>query len=378
MKLSLALLLSATMLAGCATTADRPGTDTAATTPVAAAPAAKPAYGTFGFDEAGMDRSVKPGDNFYNYASGTWTKNTPIPADKSNYGAFNILSDLSGSRTREILDAAAKDPASKIGTAYASYLDRAAIDAKGMAPVQPLLTRIKATTKADYSTLLGELSRVGVRGPIAAGVGQDDKNPKAYVFGIYQAGLNLPDRDYYLSTDAKLAEAKAAYQVHVARLLALAGETNAAPRAEAIVDLETAIAKVSWTRIDSRDATKTYNKMTLAQLQKAAPGLDFAAMLKASGADNVGDVVVAQPSAVTAISRLVRAAPIGVLRDQLVYNTSTTRCTTSPTCCPSRSTMKASLSTAPRSAVRPSRRNVGSGACSSPAAPWMTRSASST
>ena len=110
MKLSLAMLLSATILAGCATTSEtaKPG-DMAAAAPVAAAPAAKPAYGSFGFDEAGMDRSVQPGDNFYNYASGTWTKNTPIPADKSNYGAFNILSDLSEARTREILDGVAGD-----------------------------------------------------------------------------------------------------------------------------------------------------------------------------------------------------------------------------------------------------------------------------
>ncbi|MEG3086226.1 M13 family metallopeptidase [Sphingomonas sp. PB4P5] len=320
MKLSLALLLSATMLAGCAT-AGAPVADAPAATPVSYTAAAKPAYGTFGFDEAGMDKTVQPGDNFYNYASGTWTKTTPIPEDKSNYGAFNILSDLSESRTREILDGVATDPNSKIGMAYATYLDRAAIDAKGLAPVQPLLAKIKATPKAGYSALIGELSTIGVRGPLNAGVGQDDKNPNAYIFGIYQGGLNLPDRDYYLSKDAKLAEAKTAYQVHVAKMLTLAGEPNATARAKAIVDFETAIAQVSWTRIDSRDATKTYNKMTLAQLQKLAPGLDFAAMIKAGGAPAVSDLVVAQPSAVAGIAKLVQAAPIAVLRDQLIVNT---------------------------------------------------------
>jgi putative endopeptidase len=321
MKMSLALLLSATMLAGCATT-DQSVADAPVATPAAeTAVAARPAYGTFGFDESGMDKTVQPGDNFYNYASGSWTKNTPIPEDKSNYGAFNILSDLSESRTREILDGVATDPNSKIGVAYATYLDRAAIDAKGLAPVQPLLAKIKATPKAGYSALVGELSTIGVRGPLNAGVGQDDKNPNAYIFGIYQGGLNLPDRDYYLSADAKLAEAKAAYQVHIAKMLTLAGEPNAAARAKAIVDFETAIAKVSWTRIDSRDATKTYNKMTLAQLQKLAPGIDFAAMIKAGGAPAVSDLVVAQPSAVAGIARLVQAAPIAVLRDQLIVNT---------------------------------------------------------
>ena len=314
------LLLSATALAGCATTPRQNATPAAeAAAPVAAPVAAKPEYGTFGFDEAGMDRTVKPGDNFYDYASGTWTKNTPIPADKSNYGAFNILSDLSESRTRGILDEQAKDPSSKIGIAYATYLDRAAIDAKGMTPIQPMLARIKGVTKKNYSALIGELSRDGVGAPIAGGVGQDDKNPNAYVFGIYQSGLGLPDRDYYLSTDAKLAAAKTAYQAHIAKMLTLAGEANGAARAKAIVDFETAIAKASWTRIESRDATKTYNKMTVAQLQKLAPGIDFAAMFKAGGAQNVTEVVVAQPSAVAAISRLVAAAPIGVLRDQLIF-----------------------------------------------------------
>jgi putative endopeptidase len=312
------LLLSATALAGCATM-KAPDAAPAAEASVAATPmAAKPAYGTFGFDEAGMDRTVQPGDSFYNYTSGTWAKNTPIPADKSNYGSFNILSDLSEARTREILDEQAKDPSSKIGIAYSTYLDRAAIEAKGMAPIQPILNKIKGATKKTYSTLLGELSRDGIVGPIAGGVGQDDKNPNAYVFGIYQSGLGLPDRDYYLSTDAKLAAAKTAYEAHIAKMFTLAGEANAAARAKAIVAFETAIAKVSWTRIESRDATKTYNKMTVAQLQKLAPGIDFAAVFKAGGANTVTDVVVAQPSAVGAISKLVAAAPIGVLKDQLI------------------------------------------------------------
>lgn len=323
MKVSLAaLLLSATALSACATANDKPApvTETAAPVAVAnAAPAAKPEYGTFGFDEAGMDRSIQPGDSFYGYASGTWAKNTPIPADKSNFGSFGVLADLSEARTHGILQEQAKDPSSKIGLAYAAYLDRAAIDAKGLAPIQPLLTKIKGVTKAGYSALLGELSRDGIGGPIGAGVGQDDKNPNAYIVSIYQAGLGLPDRDYYLGKDAKLAETKVAYQAHITKMLTLAGEQNAAARAKAIVDFETAIAKVSWTRTDSRDATKTYNKMSVPQLQKLAPGIDFATLFKVGGANNVTDVIVAQPSAIAAISKLVRAAPISVLRDQLVY-----------------------------------------------------------
>src|SRR6185436_11565240 len=104
----------------------------------------------------------------------------------------------------------------------------------------------------------------GIGGPFGAGVGQDDKNPEVYVMGLGQSGLGLPDRDYYLSADADKVAAKTAYQAHLAKMLTLAGETNADTRAKAVVDYETAIAQVSWTRVDSRDADKTYNKMTVA------------------------------------------------------------------------------------------------------------------
>ncbi len=302
-----ASLLAATAIAGV----------TAATSQSSPAKSTGAQYGSFGFDEKGMDRAVAPGDNFYAYANGTWSKDTPIPADKANYGAFNFLSDLSESRTRGILDAAAKDPNSKIGRAYATYLDRPAIDAKGLAPIQPWLAKVKGATRSTYPALVAEASRAGIGGPFGAYVGQDDKQPEVYALSLGQAGLGLPDRDYYLSTDAKLAETKAAYQAHIAKMLTLAGEPNAAARAAALVAFETEIARVSWTRVDSRDATKTYNKMSVADLAKAAPGFDFATYFKGVGAP-VDTLIVAQPSAITGIAKLVAAAPIGVLQDQLI------------------------------------------------------------
>lgn len=274
-------------------------------------------YGTFGFDEKGMDRAVAPGDNFYAFANGTWEKDTPIPADKANYGAFNLLSDLSESRTRGILDTAAKDPNSKIGRAYSTFLDRPAIDAKGLAPIQPWLAKVKGATRASYPALVAEASRAGIGGPFGAYVGQDDKLPEIYALSISQAGLGMPDRDYYLGTDAKLIETKTAYQAHIAKMLTLAGEPNAAARAAALVAFETEIARVSWTRIDSRDATKTYNKMSVADLAKAAPGFDFATYFKGIGTP-VDTLIVSQPTAVAGIAKLVAAAPIGVLQDQLI------------------------------------------------------------
>lgn len=280
-----------------------------------AATADKPQIGAFGFDEAGMDRSVAPGDDFYNYANGTWAKTTAIPADKSSFGAFDTLADLSRDRTRGILEAAAKQKGSKIGTAYATYLDTAAIEAKGLAPIKPWLDTIKRATKANYASLLAQADRNGVAIPFGSGVGQDDKAPETYVVEMRQSGLGLPDRDYYLQE--KNAKEKAAYETHLTKVLTLAGEPNAAARAKAIVDFETEIAKVSWTRVDSRDANKTYNKMTVAQLAQSAPGFDFVTYLKGVGTP-VDSLIVSQPSAVQGIAKLIGAAPIGVLQDQLL------------------------------------------------------------
>jgi putative endopeptidase len=127
----------------------------------------------------------------------------------------------------------------------------------------------------------------------------------------------MPDRDYYLSADPKQVQTKAAYEKHIANMLTLAGQKNAAARAQAIVAFETQIAQVSWTRVQSRDANKTYNKMTLAELQRSAPGFDFSGYFRASGA-RINSVIVRQPSAVSAIAKLVGAAPLEVLKDQLL------------------------------------------------------------
>ena len=279
---------------------------------------AKPTYGSYGFDAAGMDLSVKPGDDFYDHANGTWAKNTPIPADKSNYGAFNTLDELSRTRTRAILDAAKDDPASKIGAAYASYLDTAAVEAKGLAPIKPWMAEIKGVKdKAGYATLAAKAARAGISGPFRFYVGQDDKDPETYILSMSQGGLGLPDRDYYLDEKPEMAKIRAAYVAHLEAMLTLAGESDAKARAAALMAFETEVAKVHWTQIDSRDADKTYNKLTLAGLQKAAPGFDFAAYFKANGLTPT-DLLVAQPSAITGEAALIAKTPIAVLKDALL------------------------------------------------------------
>ena len=319
MKNWMVFLAAGTALAGCS--APPPPEVAAPVAPVEVAPPApapKPELGAFGFDATGMDRSVLPGDNFYQFANGTWARNTAIPADKSNYGMFTRLDDLSKERTRTIIEDAAKDSNNKIGTAYNAYLDTAAIEARGLAPFEPWLGEIKGLgNKSGLAALYAKADRMGIQTPFAFFVNQDDKNPDRYVTGLAQAGLGMPDRDYYLSTDPKIAETRALYLKHLTNVLNLAGEANAAARAKAILDFETSVAKVHWTQVESRDATKTYNLTSFANLVKRAPGYDFSAMLSGLGI-NASDVNVIQPSAVTGTAALVRKAPLGVLKDQLL------------------------------------------------------------
>jgi putative endopeptidase len=326
MRRLIPLLAVSTVLAGCASRGVTPAevreqtatVATAAEGPVAPATADRPQLGTFGFDEAGMDRSVAPGDSFYGFANGTWARNTAIPADKSNYGMFTMLDDLSRRRTREILDEARSDSNSKIGNYYAAYLDEAAIEAKGLAPIQPWLNEIRSLrSKAGYPALVARAARNSVSGPVVAFVNQDDKNPERYALLVVQSGLGMPDRDYYLSKDAKLAETRAAYEAHLARMFTLAGEPNGAARAKAILAFETAVAQAHWTQVESRDATKTYNKMSVAALARSAPGFDFRTYFRGIGAD-VSDVIVAQPSALKGIAAAVARTPLAVLKDQLL------------------------------------------------------------
>ncbi len=279
--------------------------------------AAKPDIGDFGFDLSGMDKSVQPGDDFYAYANGTWAKNTEIPADKSNYGMFTALADLSQTRTREILDVAKADPNSMIGRAYASYLDSAAVEAKGLAPIEPWLNKIRAVDKAGLAKLLAEADRSGVQHFFGGYVGQDDKNPDVYIYTMFQGGIGMPDRDFYLKENERNTKLQTAYLKHLENVLTLAGEKDAAARAKAIYDFEKQVATVHWDKNDSSDATKVYNKMTIAELAQAAPGFDWATFIRGIGV-NEDSILVSQPSAFTGEAKLLADAPIGVIRDMLV------------------------------------------------------------
>ena len=299
------------------TAAPAPKSPEKTSVPTAAVPG-KPIYGAFGLDLAGMDKTVKPGDNFAEYAGGTWARNTAIPEDRAAFGMFNVLQDLSTERTRGILETAMKTPGNKSGDMYASYMDEAAIEAKGATPIQPWIAQIKAAKdKTALAVEMAKLQRLGVGGMFGVGVSLDAKAPTNYIVSTGQSGLGLPDRDYYLKTDPKLVETKTAYQAYLAKMLGMIGEPNAEARAAAIVAFETQIATGHWTRIMSRDADKRYNKWAAADFAAKAPGFPWAEYQTALGVAQQPAYIVGQPSAIAAEAQLFQQTPLPVLKDYL-------------------------------------------------------------
>jgi putative endopeptidase len=295
--------------------------------PVLAADA-RPQVGTFGFDVAGMDVSVKPGDDFVAYANGKYLATLEIPADKTSFGMASGLNDLSQQRTRSIIEKAAASNAApgseaqKVGDFYASFMDEAAIEAKGIAPLKPKLDAIAAIrTKADYAELVGRNFRLGVPGPIFMGIGPDRKNPDRFVVQAGQSGLGLPDRDYYLDEkNPAFAEARTKYKQYIATVLGLAGFDNGAARADAIFALETAIARTHWTRVERRQAEKTYNPVPATALSTRFPGLNWDRLIAGSGIPVKGDIIIANPSAVEGTAKVIADADLAVLKDYMAFH----------------------------------------------------------
>jgi putative endopeptidase len=286
------------------------------------AAASRPQYGAFGFDAAGMDRAVAPGDSFYRYANGNWDRTTEIPADRSNYGMFITLDDLSRTRTHDILEEAARTPGSRIGDFYASYMDEAAVNAAGIAPIRPLLDEVRSIRdRSQWAAELGKMLRRSIRTPFNASVNSDERIPTQVIVHLRQSGLGLPDRDYYLSDDAALVQKRAAYQAYAAQLLTLAGEQDAEARASAILGFERGIAQVHWTRVENRDEERTYNKWAMADFARNAPGFDWAAFFREAGVADQPNLLVAQPSAFTGTARLIGETPQAVLNDYLLVRT---------------------------------------------------------
>ena len=272
-----------------------------------------PRMGTWGFDLGGRDLTTAPGQDFYDYANGTYLKNLEIPADRTNWGAATSLGELSQNRMRVVVEKAAADKAStgdvaKVGALYGSFMDEKAVEALGAKPLAADLAKIRAEkTRADIARTMGK-SLMSFGGSVFSGaVEQDAKDPDHYAVYLGQAGLGLPDRDYYLQPS--FAPQKAKYEEYVARVLTLAGWPEPAANAKAILALETEIAKVSWTRAERRDDVKTYNAYAADKLGELAPGFDWNAFLAGADLAKARNVVVQENTAFPKIAEIYAKTP---------------------------------------------------------------------
>jgi putative endopeptidase len=287
-----------------------------------------PSIGNFGFDLAGMDSAVKPGNDFNLYANGKWIKSAVIPGDRAYWGVWDVLDEKSRADTRAILEEAAAAHAAagtnqqKIGDYYASFMDEAAIEAKGTAPLKPQLDAIAAIQ--DYHQLaaaMGHALYAGDAMPVGLEVMSDFKRPDIAIGYLAQDGLGLPDRDYYLQDDPKMAEARNAYKAYVAKLLLLAGlaanDGDAAARANAVFDAEHRLAEIQWSRVQLRDIPAQYNPWGIADYAAKAPGFDWAAFFKGAGLDGQPMLVATTISAITGTAKIIPNVPLPVWRDYM-------------------------------------------------------------
>ncbi|MBS0410100.1 MAG: M13 family metallopeptidase [Proteobacteria bacterium] len=284
-------------------------------------------YGTWGFDSAGEDTATRPGDGFFQYANGGWLSKVDIPADKPGASLRLAMTDRVEANVHGLLEDAAAhavgEPTTvegKAGAFYKAFMDEARIEALGARPIAPELNAIRqAKGRPDLAALMGRANADFHGSLFQAAIDADPKTPTRYALFVDQAGLGLPDRDYYLQP--AFAAQKSAYQAYVARLLNLAGWPDPDPRAAEIVALETRIAEASWSKIEQRDPDKTYNPMSVGRLAALAPGFAWKAWLREGGVDGGvgGQVVVGERTAFPKLARIWSETPVETLKAWMAF-----------------------------------------------------------
>ena len=284
--------------------------------------AQKPVYGSWGYDPSAMDSSVKPGDDFWTYVNGSWDKKTQIAADRASAGPFVTLSDGAEKDVRQIVERLADDPSrdhlsQQIGDYYSSFMDTAAIEAAGTAPLKPYLAQINGAK--TRSQLLSLFIKPGFASPVDVGIAPNFKNPDAYAVFAGQATLGMPSREYYLEDNAKMKAHRAAYRDYIITIEKLAGLPDPEGSADRIIALETELSKVQWPAADRRDIDKIYNPMTRVQIMKLAPQFDWNATLAKGGLGAAKTIIVTEPSAVSGAGKILRSTPLSTWREWLAF-----------------------------------------------------------
>jgi putative endopeptidase len=320
MRWTLPLALTLTLIA-CANAPK--STEPATATPP---PAAQPAAPTLssGIDLENFDRNARPQDDFYRYVNGTWLTKTEIPADKNNYGAFTVLQDEAEKNLHAIAEEAARAGAAAgsdtqlVGDYYTSFMDEAKAESLGLAPLQPVLDRIAAIgDRPQLQAFLATAQILDVDNPIGVDIFADASNPEVNAMWLSQSGFGLPERDYYFSKEPRFADIRAAYVRHIENVFKLAGRKDAATVARTLMAFETKLAEASWPAVKLREIEKLYNPMSVAEAEKAAPGVDWSGWLAGLGVPDVQQIVVAQPDYFRAVGQALQKQPVATWRDYL-------------------------------------------------------------
>ncbi|MBP6021971.1 M13 family metallopeptidase [Ferruginibacter sp.] len=278
---------------------------------------------------ANLDSTVKPGDDFFDYANGGWIKRNPIPGEQSSWGIGNLVIEENLKRLREISEKAAASNAAKgsgdqkIGDFWSMAMDSAKIEADGLKPIQPLLDKLNAVTDTKgLITVVSDFKKIGSNTLFGEYVGQDAKKSDVMAYNLFQGGLGLPEREYYFKTDSATTNIRNEYVKYISKILTMAGEdaAAAATTAKNILAMETKLATVSRKLEDLRDPYKNYNKMAVADLSKMAGNIDWPTYLNNIGVKTVDSVIVGQPEFFKGLNAALTATPISDLKNYVKFN----------------------------------------------------------
>tara|TARA_R110000744_G_scaffold68920_10_gene140104 strand:+ start:2430 stop:4490 length:2061 start_codon:yes stop_codon:yes gene_type:complete len=282
-----------------------------------------------GIDKANMDLSVRPQDNFYRYVNGAWLNNNEIPGDKTSIGSFYDLRDEADDSVKAIIEelAATKDlkmgsDEQKVADLFRSFMDTETRNAAGTAPIQAIFDRINSLKdKNELATFFGENQKIGVGSPLAFYISVDAKDSTRYATHVWQSGLGLPDRDYYFNETERFAALRTGYIAHIENMFNLAGLKDGKAAAQTIMALETKLAGFHWTKVESRDSTKRYNKFNVSDLNTVTDAFNWTAFLEAQGVPAQKDLIVNQPSFVKGFGETFAATSLADWQTYLTFHT---------------------------------------------------------
>ena len=274
-----------------------------------------------------VSKTITPGTNFYEYVNEGWLKSTEIPADRSNYGSFSVLEDETKAAIRTLIEAAAADTsaapgsdAQKVGDFYRSLTNLELREKLGMQPIQGMLDEIAAVKSLeDLSKVAARLQRRGVVGVMAGYISPDARKSDQYTVYLTQAGITLPDRDYYLSEEARFADIRKGLQTYVQDMLTAFKHPKAAVAAEQLLALEKKIAEIQWARVENRDPVKTYNKVNQDELAGQLSNFAMKAYLEAMGVSKQYEFIVRQPSYMEGVNKLLAEIPLETWKDYYTF-----------------------------------------------------------